>query len=69
MVELRKTNFIGTVPFKDKPGGEVIGTAKLEKTKSGDIIYHIEVDDATVLLKGFTFGKYSIAEGEESDEG
>jgi hypothetical protein len=62
--------FIGEVPFKDRPGGEVIGTAKLEKV--GDkIIVHIDASGVPeAVTKGFSLGSpsFSILDKGESSE-
>lgn len=57
MVSLRKTHFVGELPYKDKSGGKVIGKAKIEKTRSGGEVVHIDMTGKTadILLRGFKF--------------
>ena len=57
MVSLRKTNFVGEVSYKDKSDGKVIGKARIEKTRSGGEVHHIDMTGKTadILLRGFKF--------------
>jgi hypothetical protein len=60
----REENFVTEVPLKDKPGGKVIGTCKVEKTKNGDLLFHAQIDDEHIshLMSGFHIGALSIAD-------
>ncbi|QAY17185.1 hypothetical protein SEA_MADAMATO_67 [Streptomyces phage Madamato] len=67
-------NFIGEVPVRNRiegsaEEGEIIGTAKVEKTKSGSFVYHMTLEGQTArdIQQGYSFGSFSIAE--EPDEG
>lgn len=68
MVSLRKTgpNFVGEVPVTDKPGGSIIGTAKMEKLRSGAIVAHVDLfpEHRDFMGVGFKIGDFSLAEGE-----
>jgi hypothetical protein len=52
------------VPLTDKPGGKVIGTARLEKTSNGAYIVHATITDPTydAIGNGFRLDHLSIAE-------
>lgn len=68
MVSLSKTGFIGEVPVIDRLGGprdgEVVGTAQVERTRSGDLIVHIDASqNLEFLTEGFRLGDLSIREG------
>jgi hypothetical protein len=76
MVDLSKITedtpdgFVGEVSFRDKPEGEVIGTAKLEKV--GDkIVVHIDATDVPeAVTKGFKLDPFSFSiriQGESSE--
>lgn len=73
MVSLVKNaNFIGQVPVINRlPGGEgeSIGEARVEKLKSGALVFHINLSGKGLedLRRGFSLGDLSIAE-EEKDE-
>lgn len=71
MISLAKNNkFVGTVPFMDRYGKNVIGTAKVEETRSGYLIAHIDAgENPEAIIKGFSFGELSIEKGEESSAG
>jgi hypothetical protein len=59
--------YIGEVPLKDKPGGKIIGTAKLEKVGS-TIMAHVDMADIPeAMIKGFSFGHVSMYEVENKD--
>lgn len=63
MVILRKNmpdGIIGEVPLKDSPGGNVIGTAKLEKIGS-KIMAHVDAAEIPeALFSGFSLGHLSL---------
>lgn len=67
MVKLQKMNIVGVVPVLSKPGDDVIGRAKMEKTRSGDLIAHVDIlpEHRHVMDiggSGFKIGDFSIAE-------
>jgi hypothetical protein len=67
MVTLQKMNVVAVVPVTDKPAGNVIGRAKMEKTRSGDIIAHVEIlpEHRHVMDiggNGFKIGSFSLVE-------
>lgn len=70
MVNLSKNTpvgIIGEVPLTDRPGGNVIGTAKIEKLKSGSIVAHVDARDIPeAITGGFSMGSFSIYKPDES---
>lgn len=71
MVSLNKkmlVGIIGEVPLKDRPGGNVIGTAKIEKLKGGSLVAHVDARDIPeAITGGFSMGSFSLykSDGEE----
>lgn len=67
MINLQKINFIGTVAVR-KPGNESesIGEARVEKLRSGALVYHINLSDkdADFLRRGFSLGELPVIEEE-----
>lgn len=59
--------FVGEIPVTDKPGGKVVGVAKIEKLKSGALIAHVEMspENIDLIATGFSFGSLSIAEDDD----
>jgi hypothetical protein len=68
MVDLDKPiGLIGETPLTNSSAGEFVGVAKLEKTKSGYKIHHIdmaEIADPDILREGFSFGDTVSTVGE-----
>lgn len=67
MVILEKLNIIGEVPLLSKPDGEVIGIARVEKLRSGGLMFHSELyPEYRHVIElggiGFKIGDFSIAE-------
>lgn len=60
---------VGEVPVTDKQGGNVIGTAKMEKLKGGNIVAHVELspEHSHLIAVGFRLGEFSIVEDDEDD--
>lgn len=60
MVDLGKPiGLVGETPLMNSPAGEIVGVAKMEKTKSGYKIHHIDmanITDKDILHRGFSFG-------------
>jgi hypothetical protein len=48
----------------DKPGGKIIGTAKLTKTHGGSVMAEVTITDQTSnpIENGLTIGAFSILE-------
>jgi hypothetical protein len=48
----------------DKPGGKIIGTAKLTKTHGGSVMAEVTITDPTSnpIENGLTIGAFSILE-------
>lgn len=70
MVVLEKLNWIGEVPVTERHPegkGDVVAVAKVEKTKSGAIVYHIDLSNKPVeiLHRGFSLGEVPITEEDE----
>lgn len=57
---------VGEVPVTDKPGGEVVGTAKMEKTRSGSLVAHVTMspEHEHLIGVGFKLGDFSLVEEE-----
>jgi len=56
------TNFIGEVRLINKAGVE-IGKAKVEKSKSGGLLFHADIEEnyyLDALTRGFSFGSFSL---------
>ena len=69
MVVLEKLNWIGEAPVTERhPEGEgdVVAVAKVEKLKSGALVYHIDLSNmsAEMLHRGFSLGEVPITEEE-----
>jgi hypothetical protein len=62
-----KDGIIGTVPLKDRPGGDIIGTAELEKVGSNIIVKIDASDIPEAITKGFGLGSFSIREEPSSN--
>lgn len=70
MIILRKNlpeGIIGEVPLKDEPGGNVIGTAKLEKVGTNIMVHVDAADIPEAIMEGFSLGSYSLYPEEKSD--
>ena len=67
MVNLEKMNIVGIVPLTDETGDNVIGRAKVEKLRSGALVFHADIaPEHRHILEGgggFKMGDFSIAEG------
>ena len=65
MVDLVKPNFIGEVPVTYDD--EVVGTARMELTRSGYVVAHIDLSDSPVdiLQKGFSLGSFTLPKEEK----
>lgn len=59
-----KLDIVGEVPVLAQPGGKVIGTAKMEKLKSGAVVAHVEMSPGQehLISVGFKLGDFSFAE-------
>jgi hypothetical protein len=57
MVTLERINFIGEIPYTDSSGEKVLGTARIEQTRSGHLITHVNAaENPDAIIEGFTFG-------------
>jgi hypothetical protein len=70
----KKAEFVGEVPVINRleghpAEGQTIGTARVEKMPSGDLMVHIDASGMTgeMLRRGFAMGSFSIAHKELSD--
>lgn len=73
MVVLEKLNWIGEVPVTERHPegkGDVVAVAKVEKLKSGAVVYHIDLakQSADILRRGFSLGELPIIEEDEGEE-
>jgi hypothetical protein len=60
-----QANIIGEVPLTKGIGGPEIGTALIEKTKSGSLVHHLRLDPehaAEIFGDQIKFASFSIAE-------
>lgn len=66
MVNLQRINFIGEVPLLDKDSGKTLAMGRVEKTKSGRLITHVDVREMPwVLARGFSLGEMKLKEKTE----
>jgi len=57
VISLERINFIGEIPYTDSSGENVIGTGRIEQTRSGHLITHINaIENPEAIIKGFSFG-------------
>lgn len=67
MVNLDKSGLVAEVELRDKDNGNPIGIGFVERTKSGYVIVHVDLDKIPEFAReGFTIGPISIAEDKES---
>lgn len=63
MVNLDKTGLIAEVELRDKDNGEQIGTGFVERTKSGYVIVHVDLQKIPEVAKeGFSIGPITVME-------
>lgn len=65
MVILEKLNFITETSVI--LGGEAVATAKIEQTKAGTLVIHIDMTGKPVdiLTRGFSLGEFTVPEVDE----